>query len=415
MKKIIFVLFTVVLSMTLQAASPWDGTTIATAYAGGTGALSDPYIISTPEELAYLASVINATPTTDYTGKYFNLTSDLDLNSKPWTPIGSINRFKGTFDGKSHVISNLNVNVTTSNAGLFGSVQYAFIKNLGIVGTSTVTGAGNVGGIVGQFTGYGAPTVYGISGCFSNATVSGGSSTGNNVGGIVGSFKTTGNDVSSLINNCYTTGSVSATGAGANYVSGIVGRVEIGSGVTNTLLTISNSYSSGSMTATGGTSNFASGIAKLMTGVPLNVTNCYYLKGSGVSGAQLVTAADMITPDFITALNLSGAASIWKADFEGKSSINNGFPILTWRNAATAIESTFISKGLLTIIGKTVKFESPSSIKNLQLYNFSGQLVETKNINYAANNISFDVQHAGIYMLIAQTAEGQLSQKIIVK
>jgi hypothetical protein len=51
----------------------------------------------------------------------------------------------------------------------------------------------------------------------------------------------------------------------------------------------------------------------------------------------------------------------------------------------------------------------------MQLYNILGQLVKSKNINYAANQLSFDVQQAGIYLLIAHTAEGQLSQKIIVK
>jgi len=403
MKKKFFVFFAVLLSMTLQAASPWDGT-IAASYAGGTGALSDPWQISTPAELAYLGSIINANPTTDYTGKYFILTSDLDLNNKPWTPIGSTNKFKGTFDGKSHVISNLNVNVTTSNAGLFGSVQYAYIKNVGIVGTSTVTGTGNVGGLVGQFTGYGTP-VYGISGCFSNATVSSGTG---NAGGIVGNFYFSGTNTCS-ITNCYSTGNISGT----NNVAGIVGKVTVNSS-TGTSLSISNSYATGTLTATGtAPANLTGGIATSSAANLLNVANCYYINGDAANayGAIAVTASDMITADFLTALNNGGTA--WKADFAG-SNVNNGYPILAWRNLSTGVKNVLVSNCRITVIGKTVKIEAPVSIKDMELYNFSGQLVDTKNTNYQANQLSFDVQHAGIYLLIAHTAEGQQTQKIIV-
>jgi hypothetical protein len=227
--------------ITVSASTAWDGTTIATSFAGGTGTSADPYQISSPEQLAYLRQSVNGGTT--YVGKNFILTSDLDLNSKSWTPIGnSTTSFRGTFDGNSHLISNLNVNLPiTTGVGLFGFVQDASIKNVGVVGTSTVTGAANVGGIVGQFVAY-STSGFGISGCFSNATVSSGS--GNNAGGIVGYFRTTG-AVSSLITNCYSTGNIS----GANYVAGIVGKVEKNSsGLT---LTISNSYATGTMTATG--------------------------------------------------------------------------------------------------------------------------------------------------------------------
>ena len=516
MKRQLFTLFTVLLSITLQAASPWDGTTIATSYAGGSGTSGDPYQISTPAELAYLGQNVNGG--TQYFNNYFILTSDLDLNSQAWTPIGSTNTFRGTFDGKSHVISNLNVNVATSNAGLFGSIQYAVIKNVGIVGTSTVTGTGNVGGIVGQATGAGA-TAFGISNCFSNATVSSGS--GSNAGGIVGYVNnTTGNTASNYITNCYSAGNISGTmTSGTNYVSGIVGR---SNGATSTIFTISNSYSTGTISATGGATNFAMGIVK-STGVAPTVTNCYYIYGTGVTGATYKTAADMKLAAVVTSLNDIQSPAPWIADWTG-GNINGGYPIIKpivyTRPAATAfsttygtasaaqsfsvsgsylgadiiayaptgfevsndgtnyattatftksgssasgtvyirlkataavgtynsisivigsmgsqsgyitttatgnevladvptsIASTTNTNGQLTVIGKTVKFEAPATIKNIQLYNFSGQLVESKNINYAAKVISFDVQHAGIYLLIAHTAEGQLTQKVIVK
>jgi hypothetical protein len=313
MKKLfILFLFSLIL-INGSASTPWDGTTIATSFAGGAGTSINPYQISSPEELAYFRQLVNAAPGGN---NYFILTGDLDLNNKPWTPIGnSTTSFKGTFDGKSHVISNLTVNLpTTSGVGLFGTVQDASIMNVGIAGNSTVTGAGNVGGLVGQFIAYSASN-FGISGCFSNATVSSGS--GSNAGGIVGDFRTTG-AVSSLITNCYSTGNIS----GANYVAGIVGKVEKNSsGLT---LTISNSYATGTMTATG---TLTGGIAINASAV-LTVTNCYYINGAAANanGATVKTAADMKTPGFVTTLNGSQSPAPWVADLAGVNSVNNGFP-----------------------------------------------------------------------------------------
>jgi hypothetical protein len=298
------------------------------------------------------------------------------------------------------------VNTTNLPAGLFGMVQNGWVKNVGIVGTSTVTatGTGNAGGIVGQVTAYAPTTVY-INNCFSNATVSSSSYTG----GIVGYFYSSIINTSSSISNCYSTGNIS----GPNYVSGIVGRVNKNSS-TGTLLTISNSYSTSTLTATGtAPNNITAGIAIPANLAPLNVANCYYINGDAAyaNGATAVTANDLVTADFLTALNNGGTA--WKADFAG-SNVNSGYPILAWRTLSTDVKSTLISNCRVTVIGKTVKIEAPVSFKNMQLYNFSGQLVDTKNTNFQANQLSFDVQHAGIYLLIAHAAEGQLTQKIIV-
>jgi hypothetical protein len=406
MKKNFFVLFAIVLNMTLQAASPWDGT-IATSFAGGTGTSADPYQISAPTQLAYLAQVVNANTLVTSATVYFILTSDLDLNNQPWTPIGSSDTysFKGRFNGNNHLISNLNVNLaTTIGVGLFGYINNAFIYNLGIVGNSTVTGLGSAGGIVGRC--YITSTVTGnsIKGCFSNATVTSGASGCS--GGIVGIFRATGNRAY-LIDNCYSTGNIT----GSNYVGGIVGKVELPA------LTISNSYSTGTMTATGtAPNNLTGGVATAVTGGAPTVSNCYYINGdaANANGATALTADVMITPDFVTALNLSGATSNWKADFTGSSSVNNGFPILSWRTITTDVKNTLLSSGSVSVIGKTVKIEAPVLIKDMELYNFSGQLIEAQHINYASNNVRFDVQHAGVYLLNVHTAEGQLSQKIII-
>ena len=326
MKKLyILFLFSLIL-INVSAASPWDGTTIATSYAAGSGTLADPYQISSPAELAYLSqSVIGGNL---YVGKYFILTNDLDLNNELWTPIGSsAYYFRGQFDGNSHFISNLNVNLpTTIGVGLFGCIQDASIKNVGIVGTSTVTGSANVGGLVGQYTAY--KPGFSISGCFSNATVS---ASGEGIGGIVGYFRATQSadpTPANLITNCYSTGNIT----GNNYVAGIVGKVE----QKNTeigILTISNSYSTGLIIASV-SSYRRGGIVAKAGNQSVNVTNCYYIDGNGsnANSAVIKTAKDMKSSGFVATINNSQSPAAWIADFAGGNSVNNGFPILSWNS-----------------------------------------------------------------------------------
>ena len=88
---------------------PWDGT-VASSFARGTGTEVDPYIIETPQQLAYLASTVNAG--TVYEMNYFELANDLDLggvqaadgtwSGQQWTPIGTgyYSSFMGILQGK---------------------------------------------------------------------------------------------------------------------------------------------------------------------------------------------------------------------------------------------------------------------------------------------------------------------------
>ena len=92
----------------VKDSDTWDGS-VATAFAGGTGAEEDPYQISSGAELAYLASTVNSGES--YEDKYFVLTKDINLNGLSWTPIANsfsdvlfggtdYSMFSGKFDGK---------------------------------------------------------------------------------------------------------------------------------------------------------------------------------------------------------------------------------------------------------------------------------------------------------------------------
>jgi len=109
-------------SVTTSAA--WTGST-ASSFAGGYGTSANPYLISTPEQLAYLASLVNNN-NTNYNSKYYELTEDIDLGGREWTPIGkgvlaadltasSNYAFKGVFNGNGHTVSNFKISSASLN------------------------------------------------------------------------------------------------------------------------------------------------------------------------------------------------------------------------------------------------------------------------------------------------------------
>ena len=118
------------------------------------------YVVESASDLAWLAAAVNGTlpapPTTFATRANnedtynFVLTSDIDLNNMPWTPIGTkANPYKGTFDGNGKTIANLFVDGgTTSDLGFFGYTTSGEIKNLTIE-NAKVSGRLNVGVVAG--------------------------------------------------------------------------------------------------------------------------------------------------------------------------------------------------------------------------------------------------------------------------
>ena len=186
----------------------WDGT-VATGFAGGTGSETDPYLIATPAQLAYLAQQVNGGDACE--GKYFRQTEDFYLADKDWTPIGTgyVKAFKGNFDGNNHGIFGLKVE-TTNYAGLFGCIKSVSIKNVRICSGSVKASSGYAGGIVGDFDNSST-----MENCTASVNVSGGT----NVGGLAGSI------TSSTIFNCHF---LSGEIAGTRNVGGIVGIVQSG-------------------------------------------------------------------------------------------------------------------------------------------------------------------------------------------
>ena len=106
--------------------------------------------ISTARQLSGLAYIVN-NKYSDFKGKTIKLTSDIDLSSNDWVPIG-INGtfFCGTFDGNNHLISNIRINNEWSVSLGFWTIlnSGAKISNLSLKGW--VQSSHNAGLLAGQ-------------------------------------------------------------------------------------------------------------------------------------------------------------------------------------------------------------------------------------------------------------------------
>ena len=264
MKLMVFVPMFLLCSIVAMAVDVWDGTRATNPYASGSGTSGDPYLVRTAEQLAQLAYKVNSG--TAYTGLYFKLMDDIDLDNRNWTPIGKSDKpFSGNFNGNGHSVTNLSVQTTTNKcAGLFGyavgtSSSSVVIENVSVQGSLTTNESGYVymGGICAYFASYGytggdsypceikncnssvaiekgtssgcymggicGETYYyvRISGCNNSGNISGESS----VGGICGEFHSSPNTSSTFqfsITNCTNTGCIS----GDSKVGGICGNFD---------------------------------------------------------------------------------------------------------------------------------------------------------------------------------------------
>ena len=215
--------------------SAWDGS-VSSGFEKGNGTQNDPYVISTPAQLAFFRDSVNSG--NDYDGKFIILSQsikicefdveDPDEDTALWVGIGTeFNPFRGTFNGNGNAVCGLygdglfgvitgniqNVIIANSYVTSGGAVVATAMKNYEIsdhdpiisgcaVINSTVCG---IGGVVGYADGYS------IISCSNFAPVNGNSEWG---GGVVGEF------AHGTMKKCYNVGSVS----GGAMCGGIVGN-----------------------------------------------------------------------------------------------------------------------------------------------------------------------------------------------
>ena len=234
----------------------------------GSGTETDPYQISTADQLKLFRDIVNgAGGQKQDRGACAVLTADIDLNNEPWTPIGPDrdSAYTGTFDGQGHTVKNLSVtvNVKPGRAGLFGCVIGGAIRKLTVAGSVSCTvDQGWCGGIAG----YAERET--IENCASLCKVS---NTGIDakVGGIVGYVPISSS--MTIIRDCYNIGNI--TGGidnGGSYTGGICGFYLSGQ--------IFNCYNVGEITG-------GNDIDKIAVYGYNEPTNCYYLSDTDTDTA----------------------------------------------------------------------------------------------------------------------------------
>ena len=354
----------------------WDGTADTSWYTSAPDA--SKYHISTAEQLAGLAQLVNADPgTTNFAGKTFYLENDLDLSGHEWISIGTGRggsdpeySFCGVFDGQGHVISNLYSHESYIEGAdeshnllrnaLFGSVYNGEVKNLGVanaeiwiapkddsaagkgilvdwMGKSKITNCWtsgsiysgtkiekNIGGIVGI-------TMQGctISGCYSTATLTGNftNSEGyytepnpadwpfDTIGGIVGA-KFDGN---LTVTDCWFDGKIVVNSLQAA-VGGIVGYTDdqLGSGTVNNCMVTTTDMG---VDKDGNTC----WVAYALGGT---VENCYWPNDTKYGPSPLAYGEGTAVTDFTSADVLAGLKNNAGAGVEWVAGI--GHPTFVW-------------------------------------------------------------------------------------
>ena len=290
-------LFTMLL-LVMAILMPYGGAWAQTQPSKGDGEVGNPYIITKAEELAWFRDQVNSgnnyicakisddVAVIDMSTVCHAADKSQNLEELSWEPIGKNDygyQYCGTFDGNGKTITNLYINASQNNVGLFGytsegtiknlTFEYANVTNTGVftgilVGyantsnfqnikiskTCQMKGGKETGGIAGDFNGNAYNCVnyatvqgnYRVGGLFGYCSVENSSittcanygnvtATSTDAGGLVGYF------ISGTIQDCANYGDVKGT----ERVAGMAGYVSKGK--------IQNVFNYGNISATNST------------------------------------------------------------------------------------------------------------------------------------------------------------------
>ena len=162
-------LFTM-LMLVMAILMPYGGAWAQTPPSKGDGEVGNPYIITKAEELAWFRDQVNSgnnficakisddVEVIDMSTVCHAADKSQNLEELSWKPIGKYDygyQYGGTFDGNGKTITNLYINASQNNVGLFGYTSEGTIKNLTFE-YANVTNTGVFTGIlVGYANGYG--------------------------------------------------------------------------------------------------------------------------------------------------------------------------------------------------------------------------------------------------------------------
>ena len=220
-----------VMAILMPYEGAWAATSVTTSKPQGEGSSSNPFQISNAKELAWFRDWVNGTYTpkdgesaSEHEKACAKLTANIDMstvcgkNIGSWSPIRGGERWRwcGTFDGNNKTISNLYINSTEDNQGLFGYIHnntyrnvYICIKNIKFENVNITSTGNNIAALVAY-----AQTVNEIS----NIHVLSGTIKGSrSVGGIAG------NSNRSIFTNV--TNHATVIASGSDDTGGIAGSI----------------------------------------------------------------------------------------------------------------------------------------------------------------------------------------------
>jgi hypothetical protein len=447
MKKLYIIIMLLLTGMMAEAqTSVWNGS--RRLWTSGEGTESNPYLIESAEQLAFLSYIVNKGLVT--TDLHFKLTTDINLNGSedlPWVPIGLGDRwfsedgcerlidptytpvyFCGHFDGDGHSIYNLYVDGGT-NVGLFGLVsgQGSLIENLNIE-NGYVNGA-NSGGIIGKCAGS-----VDISNCLNSAEIVGTESAGGIIGqggNVIRNCSNTGHITSSCyaggiagsltkeFHECFNTGGITVNGSAGGGIIGrkggqlvivncynrgdLSGKAAYGiggiAGIANGNTTdIRNCYNVGSIANDSGNAGGLFGYDNVG-----NIDNVYYLNTCGAWGpGDDKTAEEMRDPAFVGLLNLN--TDVWGYD---EDNTNDGYPILTGTLMST--EEMVVNK--MSVYPNPAKNSfTVEGTGLLRITNVLGQTI----MEMPIEEMSVITLPEGIYLLRLTDGNASTTRKVIV-
>ena len=152
-------LFTMLL-LVMAILMPYGGAWAQTPPSKGDGKVGNPYIITTAKELKWFRDEVNRgrnnicakiadnVEVIDMSTVCHAADKSQNLEEKSWVPIGNNNnKYQGTFDGNNKTITNLYINASQLNVGLFGYTNEGTIKNLTFE-YANVTNTNNYAGVL---------------------------------------------------------------------------------------------------------------------------------------------------------------------------------------------------------------------------------------------------------------------------
>lgn len=424
-------------------------------YSGGEGTKESPYLISTAGDIEDLSLAVDTE--TDYVGRYFKLTKDIDMSGvNNMKPIGNnfgtsgttLKAFSGTFDGDNHKITQLTMTFKGKNnigVALFGILKDAKVMNLtlsdchfeadAIVASvaSVLVGSALHNCHVGEnvtvkarlkpYAGGIATSAFlspsSITDCTSRASVEAEDVA---VGGILGLNSVQGTSISRCINY----GSIHTN---SNFAGGIVGYVESGSiniddclnagdikaesyaggflgmGLQGSSINIRNSYNIGRVEATDPDGAFDPifSAAIKTEGLIINTQNCYYDKAlyNGNSAGMPYARAEMRSQEFTEKLNGDRAEYVWRR----LVGVNDELPVPCGEGEViTHIAQTAMAMPTLNIVDGHIA--ASDGVRILSIHNVTGR-------RYATSS----KLPAGIYIVTMMPAKAKtpLTVKVIIE